>query len=89
MSDDKGAIARKVDELGRIVLPIEARHALGIDARDTLNIVINGEAGEIVIRKRTPTCVFCGKQSDLTELNGKHICRQCFNLLSEAISQNS
>ena len=50
-------IVRKVDELGRIVLPIELRRTLDISEKDTLEIYVEGSA--IVLRKYRPSCIFC------------------------------
>lgn len=49
-------IVRKVDELGRIVLPVELRRTLGISEKDQLEIFVDGSS--IVLRKYCPTCVF-------------------------------
>ena len=51
-------IVRKVDELGRIVLPIELRRTMGIDVKDALEIYVEGDT--IMLRKYEPSCVFCG-----------------------------
>ena len=56
-------IVRKVDELGRIVLPIELRRTLGIDLRDPLEIYVEGES--IVLKKYNPTCIFCGSKENI------------------------
>ena len=50
-------IVRKVDELGRIVLPIELRRTMGIDVKDALEIYVEGDT--IMLRKYEPSCVFC------------------------------
>lgn len=75
-------IRRRVDELGRIVLPIELRRAYGIDAHGMLEIATEGEA--IVLRKCTDGCVFCGAQQELLSYCGKHICAACLRALKEA-----
>ena len=51
-------IVRKVDELGRIVLPIELRRTLNIEIKDPLEIYVDGES--IMLKKYQPACVFCG-----------------------------
>ncbi len=68
-------IIRKVDELGRVVLPVEMRRTLGIEERDPLEISLEGEV--VVLRKVQSTCVFCGGTKDLVELNGKYVCFDC------------
>lgn len=72
-------IVRKVDELGRIVLPIEMRRTLDIAEKDLLEIYVDNES--IVLRKYQSACVFCGKSKDTAELNGKCICRGCIEKL--------
>ena len=59
-------IVRKVDELGRIVLPIELRRTLNINIKDPLEIYVDGES--IMLKKYQPACVFCGS-SDGIKLN--------------------
>lgn len=68
---------RKVDPLGRIVLPVELRKTLGIAERDGLEIYVDGE--EIILQKYEPACVFCGEAKGVKEYKGKNICRECLN----------
>ena len=70
-------IVRKVDELGRIVLPIELRRTLGIEIRDPLEIYVDEEA--IMLKKYTPACILCGEAGDLVEYKGKKVCRECID----------
>ena len=72
-------IVRKVDELGRIVLPIELRRTLDISNRDALEICVEGSA--VVLRKFRPTCVFCDGAKDVRVFKGKNICGRCFKEL--------
>ena len=62
-------IVRKVDELGRIVLPIELRRTLDINIKDPVEIYVDGDF--IMLKKYEPACVFCGSATDVTEINGK------------------
>ena len=64
-------IVRKVDELGRIVLPIELRRTLGIDVRDSLEIFIEGD--KIVLSKYEPSDIFTGSMDGLIDFHGKKI----------------
>jgi len=73
-------IVRKVDELGRIVLPIELRRTLDIAEKDALEIYVDG--GSIVLRKYEPSCVFCGDARNVTAFRGKNICANCMRQLS-------
>lgn len=68
-------IIRKVDELGRIVLPIELRRTLGIEVKDSLEIFVEGQ--NIILKKHAPNCIFCGSTRSLTEFKGKRVCRSC------------
>jgi transcriptional pleiotropic regulator of transition state genes len=71
---------RRVDSLGRVVLPADLRHALGIREGDTLAIDVSGSS--LVMTKATPVCVFCGSAADLRELSGKQACVGCVSTLS-------
>ena len=74
-------IVRKVDELGRIVLPIELRRTLDIAERDALEIYVDGSA--IVLKKYQPACVFCDDAKDVINYRGKNVCRSCIKALTE------
>lgn len=73
-------IVRKVDELGRIVIPIELRRTLDIEEKDALEIFVEGES--IVLKKYEPTCVFCGESKVVTSYRGKNVCAECLRLLA-------
>lgn len=73
-------IVRKVDELGRIVLPIELRRTLDIEEKDALEIYVDGE--NIVLKKYAPACVFCGDARNVTAFRGKNICANCLRQLA-------
>lgn len=68
-------IVRKVDELGRIVIPMELRKSLGIAEKDALEIYVDG--GQIILRKYVPGCVFCGEVNGVVNFKGKMICEKC------------
>lgn len=76
-------IVRKVDELGRIVLPIELRRTMNIDVRDPMEIFVDGDS--IILKKYNPTCIFCGSSDGLVDYKGKKICNHCMNALSEKV----
>ena len=63
-----GGVVRRVDELGRIVIPVEIRRRFGIDVRDPLEISVRGET--IVLSKPHDACVFCGRTGGLDEFHG-------------------
>ncbi|MGM9630931.1 AbrB/MazE/SpoVT family DNA-binding domain-containing protein [Butyricicoccus sp.] len=75
-------IVRKVDELGRIVLPIELRRTLDIEVKDSLEIYVDGS--QIILKKYEPACVFCGNAKDVINFKGKNVCRSCLNELMHA-----
>ncbi len=72
-------IVRKVDELGRIVLPIELRRTLDIAEKDSLEIYMDGPA--IVLKKYQPACVFCDDTRDVVLFHEKNICAKCLREL--------
>ena len=68
-------IVRRVDELGRIVLPIELRRTLDIAERDTLEIFVDGDT--IMLRKFQQSCIFCGSTRNIRSFKEKFICEAC------------
>lgn len=74
-------ITRKIDELGRIVIPIEIRNKLNINIKDELDIYVDGSS--IVLKKYEPNCIFCGGNKDLIEYKGKLICKKCKTNINE------
>ena len=74
-------VTRQIDELGRFVLPVEIRRALGINLKDYLEIHVENDA--IVLRKFQPSCLFCGSSEDNVIYEGKRICRKCLEKLKE------
>ena len=77
-------IIRKVDELGRIVLPIELRRNLDIAERDELEIYVDGD--NVILHKHEASCIFCSSNSDLYSYQGKYVCGKCIQAL-EALHQ--
>ena len=74
-------IIRKVDELGRIVLPIELRRTLDIAERDELEIYLDGD--KIVLQKFEPSCIFCSSSYRLVSYHGKNVCQECIQNMSK------
>ena len=68
-------IVRRVDELGRIVLPIELRRTLNIAEKDSLEIYVDGSS--IMLKKYQPACIFCGNADNVTYYKGKLVCLDC------------
>ena len=75
-------IVRRVDELGRVVLPIETRRQLGIQEKDPLEILVDLEKGQIIFQKAANVCLKCGSTQDLRELKpGYFLCGKCLEEL--------
>jgi len=74
-------IVRKVDELGRIVLPIELRRTLDIAERDELEIYLDDD--KVVLRKYEPSCIFCASSHGLVNYHGKNVCMECIRRMNE------
>ena len=70
-------IVRKIDDLGRIVLPIELRRTLGISERDSLEIFVDGD--NIVLKKYAPACIFCGSADNVINFRDKIVCEKCIS----------
>ncbi len=66
---------KKIDEMGRIVIPKNVRRTIDAEIGDSLQFFIDGD--NIVMKKFSLSCVFCGSENNLTELNEKHICAEC------------
>ncbi|MCD3211792.1 AbrB/MazE/SpoVT family DNA-binding domain-containing protein [Clostridium botulinum C/D] len=73
-------LVRKIDELGRIVIPIELRRTLDIAEKDAMEIYVDGE--EVILKKYEPACIFCGNARDIKNYKGKNICQKCLKELS-------
>ena len=74
-------IVRKVDELGRIVLPIEMRRTLDIAEKDSLEIYVEGTS--VILKKYTPSCIFCDSNKDVVQFKGKNVCPKCLREIAE------
>ena len=74
-------IVRRVDELGRIVLPIELRRTMDIAEKDMLEIFV--EDSSIVLKKYVETCIFCSRGENIVIFHGKNICPDCLRELQE------
>jgi transcriptional pleiotropic regulator of transition state genes len=72
-------IVRKVDPLGRIVIPIELRKTFNVNEGDPLEIFTDGDT--IVLKKYQPACIFCGEADDVVNYKGKKICKKCLKEL--------
>ena len=76
-------MVRKVDELGRIVLPIEIRKTMDIKEKDPIEIYTDD--GKIILMKYHPACVFCNNADNVVYFNGKRICEDCLRKIKEQL----
>jgi transcriptional pleiotropic regulator of transition state genes len=76
-------IVRKVDELGRIVLPIELRRTLDIAEKDAIEIYVDGPS--IILKKYEPTCIFCNDAKNVINYKGKNICANCLKEMKQLV----
>ena len=74
-------IVRKVDDLGRIVLPIELRRTLDIAEKDELEIYLDDD--KVVLKKYEPSCIFCAGVRRLVSYQGRNVCMDCIHNLNE------
>ncbi|MBO5364963.1 MAG: AbrB/MazE/SpoVT family DNA-binding domain-containing protein [Clostridia bacterium] len=74
-------IVRKLDELGRLVLPKELRKTLQIQNGDPVEIYV--EEDRVILRKYQPVCIFCGSAEDLIDFEEKKVCKACIEVMKE------
>ncbi len=74
-------VVRRVDELGRLVLPMELRKTFGIDDKDSVEIYTDGDL--IILKKHEPACIFCGEARDVVSFKGKNVCKNCIKEMNE------
>ena len=74
-------IVRKVDELGRIVLPKELRNTLDIKEKDSLEIYV--DVDQIILKKYAPACIFCSNAGDIVTFKGKNVCKECLERMKD------
>lgn len=74
-------IVRKMDDLGRIVLPAELRRQFDIAEKDAIEIFTEND--KIILKKYEPSCIFCNNAKDTVSFNNKMVCRNCIKQLGE------
>ena len=79
-------IVRRVDELGRVVIPIEIRNQFNIIEKDPIEIYVDGSS--IVLKKFEPNCIFCGNTENLYNFNDKLICDKCSKKIGNLNEKN-
>lgn len=72
-------IVRRLDDLGRIVLPIELRRTLNLEIKDPVEIFTENDC--VILKKFEPTCIFCGSSKEVAEFKGKTVCAGCLKEL--------
>jgi len=79
-------IVRKLDNLGRIVIPIEVRRTLNIEEKDGLEIYVDHD--RIILRKYEPSCscIFCGEVDNVNDFKGKRICQDCMESIRNEVA---
>lgn len=77
---DTGVI-RRLDELGRITLPMELRKQLNLTDRDSLHILVDGE--RIILEKYECSDIFTGESDDLIDFHGKKVSKQSIMELAD------
>ncbi len=78
------SVMRKVDQLGRVVIPKELRKNFDIkDNEDFLEIYVEGD--KIILKKYAPGCTFCGKETNLYEFRDKTVCENCLKELKDSV----
>lgn len=75
-------IVRRVDDLGRIVIPMELRRTLGINVKDPIAIFVEGE--RIILVKHKDSCSICGDSHDITQVKGRAVCADCVTAIKKA-----
>lgn len=75
-------IVRRVDDLGRIVIPMELRRTLGIHVKDPLSISVEGE--RIILEKHRDSCAICGSERDIAFVKDRPVCAECIATIKRA-----
>ena len=79
-------IIRRVDELGRVVIPIEIRNQFNIIEKDPIEIYVDDSS--IILKKYEPNCIFCGNTKNLISYKDKLVCSKCAEKLSSLENTN-
>ena len=74
-------IVRKIDELGRVVIPKELRETMEINKKDPMEVFVDED--KIILTKYKQSCTFCQSQEDIVEFSDKPVCKKCINELTD------
>ena len=80
-------IVRKIDELGRIVLPVNLRRELNIGPNDMVEVYSDEE--KIIVKKHIKSCVFCGSEENIIDVNSRSVCKMCTGEICKLFSENN
>lgn len=80
-------VSRRLDKLGRYVIPMEIRKNLDIKEKDILEVYTEGN--KIVLKKVQESCTFCGNKDELQEINDKYVCKNCVKKLWEVMNNGN
>lgn len=75
-------MVRRIDELGRIVLPIEIRRMMELNPGEGVEIF--SEKNRVILQKYSPACIFCGEADEIISYKDKKICRKCYEELRKS-----
>ena len=78
-------IVRKIDDLGRMVIPIELRKTMNINKKDPMEIFV--EDDKIILKKYEPACIFCGSADNTFEYKGRTICKKCMDKMNDKVDE--
>ena len=76
-------IVRRIDDLGRVVIPKELRNTRKINKKDPMEIYVDGD--KIIFKKYEPGCDLCGEVENIEEFNGKNICVHCIDDIKKIV----
>ncbi|MFW5962514.1 MAG: AbrB/MazE/SpoVT family DNA-binding domain-containing protein [bacterium] len=74
-------IVRKIDDLGRLVIPKELRETMNIAKKDPMEVFV--EEDKIILSKYEPACIFCGEAGDIIEFKNKNVCPACIEKINQ------
>ncbi len=80
-------IVRKIDDLGRMVIPIELRKTMDINKKDPMEIFVDED--KIILKKYEPACIFCGNADNTIDFKGKTICEECMKNMRDAVENSA
>ena len=70
---------RRLDSLGRVVLPMSLRRSFGIEEKDGIEIFVEND--HIILQKFKPICVFCGSNVEVSDFKNKNVCQECLTTM--------